>query len=45
MLEHLSGMETAASNLDRVNPLPDNKNFRLVQIETDYRQHLKVHLK
>ena len=26
------------------NPLPDDKNFRLVQIETNCRRHFKVHL-
>ena len=28
-----------------INPLPDNKNFRLVQIETNCRQNFEVHLK
>ena len=28
-----------------INPLPDDKNFRLVQIEKNSRQHYKMHLK
>ena len=28
-----------------LNPLPDDKNFRLVQIETNCKRHFKVHLK
>ena len=27
------------------NPLPDDKSFRLVQIETNCRRHFKVHSK
>ena len=28
-----------------IDPLPDDKNFRLVQIETNCRQNFEVHLK
>ena len=30
---------------DKFNPLPDEKIFRLVQVETNCRRHFKVHLK
>ena len=43
-LQALHVMEIDLSFTLFLNPLPDN-NFRLVQIETNYRQHLKVHLK
>ena len=47
----LTGLGLSVTNIglkclqEDINQLPDNKMFRLVQIETICRRHFKVHLK